>query len=411
MVDHGSSLDDADLGRLNQVAGAVENFTRALASTHHATPRNLAAARQEVVASIPTGRIFTPSLVYPDGLDPRRVRSAAARVRDLTEPAADRWDRVVADHVATATRGAEAVRSHDGDKITFDTLGRFGDPSGELLEFAEAVLDLPHAVVGVGQPVSVNEVCARFHEGLAAHGVTGWRVEVSDALHARVAVNPTRQRIRVSSRAELLHADVERLVVHEIGTHVLRRHTALAQPLRLLAMPFGVSEPTEEGLAVLNEARCGVLDLGSLRTYALRVVAAHTAMSGSFVDVVEHLLAYTTPQAAVAIAFRTKRGFADLSSQGSHLKDLSYLSGYLVLVRHLRRRPDDHPFLMVAKQPLANLPLVRAAVADGRARLPHPPGVDGGAASARQGTDDPFGLMDLIGDWPRAPGPTPPRGR
>ncbi|MDQ6523838.1 DUF1704 domain-containing protein [Nocardioides sp. LHD-245] len=364
--DVGSPEDEVQ--RLNEVAGVLRELGSASAVTHHATPRNLPEARAEVLTALRAGRIVTPDLIYPEAGDPAAAAAVGARASTMASEVGGPWGRLVADHVATTIGAARAVRSHDPEVIAEDTRNRFADPGGELLRVADAVLAIP-VEIRDEEVVPAGEAVRRFRGVLDGVGLAAWSVVESDSMHARVAVNSPRRRIRFSASAIFTTSELERLLAHEVGTHVLRFENSCAQPLLLLATPLGVAEPTEEGLAVLNEARLGVLDLTSLRTYALRVLAARTAMDGPFAEVVETLLAHTSPPLAVDIALRAKRGFADLRAPGAHLKDVSYLSGYLALVRHLRGKPEDYAVLMAAKQPLANIAPVREAIADGRAAV------------------------------------------
>ena len=85
---------------------------------------------------------------------------------------------------------------------------------------------------------------------------------------------------------------------------------------------------TEEGLAVFNEERSGLLSNDILRTYAGRAVAVNLALKNSFSTVYTTLLEFFPKEEAYTIALRVKRGMTNTAKPGAHTKDHIYLSGW-----------------------------------------------------------------------------------
>lgn len=312
--------------------------------------------------AITHGKVLIPEFQYRDAGD--RSIALVAEASDLLRSAAASatdWDALVHEEVRMHLRTLEALRSHDADVITSLTLSRFGAPSAALISLAEAIVDAPVREVEAEGELSASEAADEFGRVLDETGISGWAVHVVSDMHARVAVDSQGSTLKLSGSARFSRTALGRLIVHEIGTHILRATCGSRQRLRLLALPLGPSEPTEEGLAVLNEARAGVLDASDVRKYALRTLAAAWSIDEGFTEVVERLIAHTDVRSAVEIAIRAKRGIQDLAAPGAHMKDISYLAGYVEVARHVTAHPADYDLLMSVKQPLERLPLLRAA--------------------------------------------------
>ena len=326
-------------------------------------PLNLASERERVIAAATSGRLLAPNFVYADtDLDGDSMVTDASELLRVTGGSRTEWDDLVHKEVREHLRAVEAAQSHDAGMISALTRSRYGKPSEGLIALARSVVSESLAPAPGEEVLTAADAAVAFTDAIASFGFLGWAVKVVRDLHARVAVDSANKTLKVAESASFSPASIQRLVVHEVGTHVLRTTNAEQQKLRLLALPLGAAEPTEEGLAVLNEARAGLLDPRDLRKYSLRALAASWADEDGFVGVLERLLEFTDERSAVEIAIRAKRGMHDLVRPGAHWKDVSYLGGFINLVFHFRTNPDDYALLMLVKQPVERLPLLRAAL-------------------------------------------------
>lgn len=363
-------LDPVEVDRLNALVHRLRVLTLKWPVTDEMAPVNLAEERVRVAEAAERGQLTAPSFVYPDPerpIDELQIEAATL----LSDIDTDRtlWDKLICSMVREHTRTIAAARSHDAEQITALTAAAYGSPSAHLLHLAKRIVDEPFEPDANDRPVSADEAASRFRSILTVAGFDDWSVEVVEHMQARMAVNSPLKLLRVSAVAQFAEPDLRRLIVHEIGTHVFRTANANAQRLAALATPFGVSAPTEEGLAVFNESRLGLTTHSSLRTYALRVMAAHWSLTMPFTEVLERLLTYTGAPLAVEIAVRAKRGFSDLEAHGAHLKDISYLMGYLQVARHCEAHPEDYDLLMSTKQPLEQIRLLRKVRTEGDLEL------------------------------------------
>ncbi len=125
--------------------------------------------------------------------------------------------------------------------------------------------------------------------------------------------------------------NVERLVTHEIESHIIRRKSLLQMknPLHRLA-PFDRSILYSEGLAVYNEITQKKITRSAMNTYLQRLQAV-SKLELSFREIYNYLLNFMTPQLAFVMTYRVKRGMTDTSLPGGYEKDAYYLMGYFAV--------------------------------------------------------------------------------
>ncbi|MBI5398090.1 DUF1704 domain-containing protein [Candidatus Woesearchaeota archaeon] len=136
------------------------------------------------------------------------------------------------------------------------------------------------------------------------------------------------------------HQYIQRLIVHEIGTHVLRAENGRAQPFRIFLSGFPQYLATEEGLAVFNEERFGLLSAETMRLYAARAIAVKMSQDRSFSKIYKYFLERLGDDAAFKLALRVKRGLADTSKRGGFPKDFVYLEGYFTVKKFLEDKGE-----------------------------------------------------------------------
>ncbi|MCS5479049.1 DUF1704 domain-containing protein [Corynebacterium sp. YIM 101645] len=341
------------------------------------TPKNYRDERSRIIAELDRGKIIAPVFEYKDvGSKVAEATYAAGELLRSLEALPAAWAEVIEKDTRRRLRYLEAVVTHEANRIDTHTREDYGIPSSSLLTLSTQLVAEP---VATDEPtITRDEVRGIFAEVLKEPAFEGWSVRFVDNMYARVSVAGGARELKLKARAEFTRSEVQRLAVHELGTHALRRINAEAQGVDILAMPIGVPEPSEEGLAVFNEELLGHLSQAELRRYALRVLAAEQARTGSFTDTLEMLISHTDVESSVDIALRAKRGIIDPEKAGGHFKDISYLAGYLEVRDHLRSHPDDYHLLMSVKQPMEMLSLLKSIqikewpVPDLDLRLPGP---------------------------------------
>lgn len=209
-----------------------------------------------------------------------------------------------------------------------------GFPKDSTLTRAAELMSLEpqneKAVVSAAQAVNLIQA-ELIHYGFA---YTVKQKEMSSL----AAVSVVDQCVFIRKDAQFSRRFIQRLIVHEIGTHVLRAENGRAQPFQMFFSGFPFYLATEEGLAVINEERFGLLTAETMRLYAARAIAVKMAQDHSFSNVYKYFLQRVGDDAAFKLALRVKRGLADTSRPGGFPKDFVYLEGYLAVKKFLEER-------------------------------------------------------------------------
>jgi uncharacterized protein (TIGR02421 family) len=327
------------------------------------SPTNLVAERTQLLREWQSGRRYEPRFEYrlPEAELIDRVADAAESI-DANDP----LTAALAADLGRTEALLSALRRHDSACITRITVHQYGEPTSELLDHAWDVLAGSHAPAGVSAIlIPASDAAAALAAAIAKAGLEGWSVDIAADMSARMSVNSVTLQVRVRADAAFSTAEIARLTVHELGTHVARSANGGSQPLEILAVGIPGYLATEEGLAAWHEQRHGVSDPMVLRRYALRVIAADQALRAGFWETFEVIVEHTDPDDAFSIVQRAKRGIFDPLEPGAHVKDVVYLSGLRQVEHHLASHPGDYRLLMCGKVALTDIPLLRRLDAAG----------------------------------------------
>lgn len=180
----------------------------------------------------------------------------------------------------------------------------------------------------------------------------------NDGLASRVSISSYKHLLELKPKAKFTELDLERLKVHEIGVHFMRYFNA--QKLKFDVFKTGTAGyiETEEGLAVYNEEKAGVLQKHQLFVYAGRVLATYYALRKSFYKVFHILKSYGfDDEEAWRMTFRAKRNICDTSLAGGFSKDYVYFSGYHKIKKFAAKH--DISDLYMGKFSLKDLPKLK----------------------------------------------------
>ncbi|MET7670870.1 tyrosine/phenylalanine carboxypeptidase domain-containing protein [Micromonospora luteifusca] len=357
-----------DLDAVNHATRVVLDAVHNVRYAHHITPINLAQVRAEFLDAYNAGRAVDPRFEYPPVPDKHAAALEAAR--DAL-PGAGPWREALDRELTYARAGLAALGSRDPEVMTRYSQSQFGDVAPAAVVGAYRRLGEQPPAADITAMWSSDRVVAAMGRVLSELGLDEWTVDHSDHMAARMSVVGRRRQVRVKRGVAFTGATVGRLIVHEIGTHVLRMANGLRQPLHLLAHGIPGYLGTEEGLAVWHEQQVGMIDADVMRRYALRVIACDTALRAGFRGVFDAVLPHTTATEAVDLAIRVKRGLIDTSASGGYIKDHIYLGGFIEVTNHLDRHPGDHDLLMACKWPLSAVPQLRTLLEERSSILPH----------------------------------------
>ncbi|MEA5456947.1 DUF1704 domain-containing protein [Sinomonas sp. JGH33] len=281
--------------------------------------------------------------------------AAAIDAIQSTHPAVMRLDhpakQAVVDRAESSLAGCAAFAAlyagRSNDPVTAWSIDRYGRPDATTLDVAWSILTSAAPEATDGEMVGSDGVATFFRARLG--GLSGWQVVVRP-IQAAVHINPSARTIVVREDVAVTGAELERLVVHEIGAHIVRSENARRSTSTLAHLSLGrAAVATEEGLAAWWEDQYGASSPQVMHRYAARAIAVDVALSGGASDVMDTLTPFIGSGEAAVVTMRVKRGMADPEAPGAFTKDHSYLSGLLAVKAFLAADPPALPVLMATK--------------------------------------------------------------
>lgn len=357
-----------DLQRLQALEQEWEAIEASYRIEKYNAPLNRDEEYRKVCEAYQQEQAYNPQFVYqsPPEYPVARIRRFRAKL-EPEEP----FEMLYEQKARDALLAIEATQTHAPELITAGSCLVNGLPDTNLLAEAHRILnELASEENAEPEDIPAEQAAARMQGVIDRAGIKEWQAIVFEPMNAGMAVNRLDKQLKIRKGDTCSESDLQRLVVHEIGVHILRYENGAQQPLRLFRNSFPGYDAAEEGLAVYSETRAGLLKNSTLRRYAGRVIAANLALSQPFSEVFHALAAASGAEEAFSIVARAKRGFTDTAQPGAHVKDLIYLKGYLEVNAHLEQHPEDYPLLFMGKFGLQHLPMVRSLIEEGIISLP-----------------------------------------
>jgi len=168
-------------------------------------------------------------------------------------------------------------------------------------------------------------IALRFEEALKQCDCNEWNVEIRDNISARLMVDQWNSVLVVREGVSLNEAQLQGLIRHEVGVHVLRVHNGRKQSEPLLHVGTARGRLIEEGVAITRECENEPLN----PRIVMRHKAVMFAQSHSFRETWQMLRdeGYIE-EVAWQYALRIKRGLANGSSSGGFTRDAIYAQAY-----------------------------------------------------------------------------------
>jgi len=226
------------------------------------------------------------------------------------------------------------LRNIGKDEFTACSVDVYGKPTEELVENARNMLTLEEN--SNDKSLTSEEILEMLHKAFEKYDFQDWTIKEKD-MPALAAVKHTKKVLFIKKDTLFSKEIIDRLIVHEIGTHLLRFKNGESQRFKILRRGLPGYMATEEGLAVINEEIHGHLNKRIMRNYVGRVVAIDIASRGSFMDVYNELSKHFIAENAFKLALRAKRGISDTSKPGGLTKDYLYLEGYFKVKEYLNK--------------------------------------------------------------------------
>lgn len=216
-------------------------------------------------------------------------------------------------------------------------------------------LHIKHALQGA------EYIKKRFEKTLKKYGIDSFKVKI-DSFSPHI-VNVGYHSISIGSEIKRFECNIDRLVVHEIESHVLQTENTKNSPTPLSEFTkYGNQHLYGEGLAIYNEISTRKITPSAFEMYYYRIKAVRL-LHKSFREIYETLLENLNPQRAFVMTYRVKRGLTDTSLPGGFPKDASYLLGYHE-IENLISKNYPQKLLYATKSPLLSTLLHRYNLID-----------------------------------------------
>lgn len=243
-------------------------------------------------------------------------------------------------------------------QFLYDSLRYYGEPNDKDLRNANFILHLPSTFDEQHESFITAEEIVRSLTTFAEQQGYRYQIKLDDSMIANILVSGTT--VKVNSAASISTTEVNALLHHELGVHLVTTLNGRNQPLKVLSLGCPVNTMTQEGLAILSEYLAGFMTLSRLKVLALRVLAVDSLIDEkdfkkTFLFLKEE---HGIPDdLAFTITARVYRG-------GGLTKDYLYLRGLHAMLNAYETRPD-FTNLLSGKVSIEHLPLVSRAIDKG----------------------------------------------
>lgn len=237
----------------------------------------------------------------------------------------------------------DMLASLDSKKFLYNSLRYFGRPSKNDIKNAQYLLHLPDIFSEPKKApiLPIETVVLQFKHALEEYGIK-CKIELSSKVISQVMVINSQKTIRFRPDAKFTQKEVNAMIEHEIGVHLVTTENSRNQKLKIFNLGLPLNTETQEGLAILSETLSGNISLGRLRKLALRVIVVDMMCSGAnFIECTSLLTTqYDINEIdAYTIVTRVFRG-------GGFTKDYLYLSGFVKVLKIWQKGTDLSPLLV-----------------------------------------------------------------
>lgn len=263
---------------------------------------------------------YEPTFTYRQlDLDPYKFREQLYRlpVEDIRDADIQQMYRKVIDQLAVRI---DLLTSIGRDEFLYNSLRYYGQPDAQDIANANFILHASEYNTPEAETISAEEAIQAFKVAADEYGMK-CKVTGSKQLIARAMVSG--RVIKVNLASKFNQKDLNALIHHELGVHLVTSANADLQPLKVLKLGLPGNTHTQEGLAILCEHLSGSFPLHRLKTLALRVIAVDMMVRGESFSETFHLLKHNynlSDNLAFTITARAYRG-------GGFTKDYLYLKG------------------------------------------------------------------------------------
>ncbi|ENM5905623.1 flavohemoglobin expression-modulating QEGLA motif protein [Vibrio mimicus] len=245
------------------------------------------------------------------------------------------------------------------ESFLYNSLRFYGRPNRTAIENAKFLLYAKTLPEEKGQVYNADQAAEIMLKKAQEWGMH-CHITPTASLAARAMVSgkkpPT---LYLNSKVMYSHAEIQRLIQHEIGVHLATTFNGRMQPLRVFSIGLPGATESQEGLAILAEYKAGYMSHERLKTLATRVLAVDSMLKEhNFYQTFSYLTEEygVDRESAFVTTTRVYRG-------GGFTKDHLYLEGFINTLQQAQKRSLDN--LLVGKCSYQYLDLIDELVERG----------------------------------------------
>ncbi len=259
--------------------------------------------------------------INPYSFKEELYRLPIEKITDLT------LQKIYRDVVDSLAVKVELLASVGTGQFLYNSLKYYGEPSANDIKNAKFILHLPSEDTK-DEILSLDVITAKFTEYFEKYDMA-CKVELSNRIVAKALVSGAKKAVIVNKNIKVTMSELEALMNHEVGVHMVTSMNAANQPLKVLRVGLPYNTLTQEGLSILSEYLCGHLSIKRLKTLALRVICVDFMIKGYEFKKVFNILVEDYKldvEDAFTMVARIFRG-------GGFTKDYLYLRGFKLAFR------------------------------------------------------------------------------
>lgn len=349
------TLHEPQSSVLTELDSALFEAVRGVDILGAVTPLNFRHEREAFFAS---GFAVNPDFIYEAHSFDHFARKRALYALPVENLVDEDLIRLYSDVIGSYADKLDQFRSVGTADFLYDSMRYYGEPSDKDMRNAHFILHLPDDLDQRDDAsLGADDIVARL-EAFASREGYEYQIRLDDSMIANALVSGTV--IKVNRMAQVAETEVNALLHHELGVHLVTTLNARNQPLRVLSLGCPVNTTTQEGLAILCEYLAGFMTLPRLKVLALRVLAVHSMIhekdfKTTFMMLKEQY--QVADELAFTITARVYRG-------GGLTKDYLYLQG-LHQMLNAYESEKDFKHLLCGKVSLEYLGLVTRLIEKG----------------------------------------------
>ncbi|MFT5807998.1 MAG: hypothetical protein ACI9LG_002298 [Moritella dasanensis] len=334
-------------------------LARGINTLNYITPKNL---KQEKKRFLHNPFSYLPNFTYRQlDIDPYKFKENLYRlpVETILDADIQKMYRTVIEQLAMRI---DLLASIGTEQFLYNSLCYYGEPNKEDISNAKFILHACEYLPVIETSMDAADAVVAFQQAAVEYGVKCKVVEAKNMI-ARAMVSG--RTIKVNNECRFNQTDLNALIHHELGVHLLTTANAEVQPLHIFKLGLPGNTHAQEGLAILCEYLSGNLPLHRLKTLALRVIAVSKMVAGKsfnqcYLDLIND---YTVASDdAFTITLRAYRG-------GGFTKDYLYLRGLKESLQIYKQ--GDISSLFIGKTGFESKGLLDELIARGILKAPH----------------------------------------